>query len=88
MSQAVHEHQDPEPRPALLYPTPLRDLIRDERERLAQLVETSTAEASAIEAVPLADDPTSAYVAELVAVAPPLSADLRATLAGLLNTEP
>jgi hypothetical protein len=56
-----------------LYPTPLRDLIEVERERLAGLVE--------------ADDPTSAYVAELLAAAPPLSAELRAQLAGLLNSE-
>ena len=74
MSQAT-VHQDPEPagRPTRLYPAPLRDLIEVERERLAGLVE--------------ADDPTSAYVAELLAAAPPLSAELRAQLAGLLNSE-
>jgi hypothetical protein len=39
-----------------------------------------------VDPVPLADALTE-YVAELVEMAPPLSADLRAQLAGLLDTE-
>jgi hypothetical protein len=81
MSQATtHQAPEPEGRPMLLHPIRLGELVEVERERLAELVEANPAP------VPLADA-ISAYVAELVAVAPPLSADLRARLAGLFNTE-